>query len=148
MTDHADPLGTTNVIPANDASSAESEQISRLTALCVDNPQLEQLDSMLAELNIFEAAGLTRDEVKHSRFLSFLLNPREAHGLGDAFLTRTLQKSIQESGRTDLEVSPLELELWDLADSEVRPEWSGIDIAVLNHTQKLAIVVENKIGSG
>ena len=128
--------------------AAEAQQVALLTALCVDNPQLEQLDTMLAELNMFEAAGLTRDEVKHSRFLSFLLNPREAHGLGDAFLTRMLQKSIQASGREDLAISPIELELWDMSDSEVRTEWSGIDILMLNHTHRVAIVIENKIGSG
>ena len=129
-------------------AETDSEQVALLTALCVDNPQLEQLDASLAELNLFEAAGLTRDEVKHSRFLSFLINPRETHGLGDAFLTRILQKSIQASGREDLAVRPIELELWDMSDCEIRTEWSGIDIMILNHSHRLAIVIENKIGSG
>ncbi len=45
-------------------------------------------------LNIFEAAGLYRQEIRHSTFLAFLLNPQEDHGLGDAFLKRIIQKAL------------------------------------------------------
>ena len=132
----------------NEGHQTDAEQIELLTKFCVHNHDLDRLNSLLAEFNLFEAAGLTRDEVKHSKFLSFLLNPKEAHGLGDAFLTRMLQKAIEDSGMSDLPVRRLDLELWDLTDTEVRVEWSNIDILVLNHARKLAIVIENKVGTG
>ncbi|HMS56161.1 MAG TPA: PD-(D/E)XK nuclease family protein [Fimbriimonadaceae bacterium] len=119
-----------------------------LSELVVNNSQLEQLESLLAEFNVFEAAGMTRDEVKHSRFLAFLLNPREAHGMGDAFLTRLLQRTLQEATHDELPVTPLELELWDLSDTEIRVEWSNIDLLALTHRHKVAVVFENKVGSG
>lgn len=46
-----------------------------------------------------------------------------------------------------LPVTPLELELWNLTDTEVRVEWSNIDILLLNHTHRLAVIIENKIGA-
>jgi len=94
---------------------------------------------------MFEAAGLTRDEQKHSCLLAFLLNPKESHRLGDSVLTRILQEAVGRSKRTDLPVSALDLELWDLSDTEVLTEWSKIDILVLNRTNNLAVVIENKI---
>jgi hypothetical protein len=48
-------------------------------------------------LNIFEAAGLHRQEIRHSHFLAFLLRPQEAHGLGDAFLKRLIQKALNDT---------------------------------------------------
>lgn len=65
-----------------------------LTAFVVDNPELEQLEAMLADFNIFEAAGLTNQEFRHSRFLSFLLDPRAPHGLDEHFVTRMLQAAV------------------------------------------------------
>jgi len=46
------------------------------------------------ELNIFEAAGLYRQEIRHSNFLAFLLNPQQNHGLDDAFLKKLIQKIV------------------------------------------------------
>ena len=115
---------------------------------CVDNPELDRLNELIGEFNVFEAAGLRRDEVKHARFLSFLLSPQEALGLGEGFLRPFLQRAIRASERTDLPVSPLDLELWSLADAEVRVEWQSIDLLILVPGRKLAVVFENKIGSG
>jgi hypothetical protein len=120
----------------------------QLTRFCIDNPELDRLNELIWEFNLFEAAGLRRDEVKHSRFLSFLLNPRESHGLGEGFLRPFLQRAIQASERPDLAVSPLQLELWDLGEVEVLVERYAIDILILFREYRLAVVIENKIGSG
>lgn len=65
-----------------------------LEAFVVDNPELERLEALLAQFNIFEAIGAVRQELRHSDFLAFLLNPQENHGLGDAFIKRLLQKIL------------------------------------------------------
>lgn len=124
-----------------------ADELDALTRFCVGNPQLEELNRLIGGFNIFEAAGLVRDEVKHSKFLSFLLNPNESHGLGTRFLVGFLQSAIEAVDPTRLPVTPLELELWNLTDTEVRVEWSNIDILLLNHTHRLAVVIENKVGS-
>lgn len=46
-------------------------------------------------MNIFSAVGMTRQEVKHSAFLAWLLTPfkgTEQHGLGNVFLRRWLER--------------------------------------------------------
>ena len=63
-----------------------------LEALVVENKELERLDTLLDQFNIFEAVGAVHVEVRHSDFLSFLLDPSQNHGLGDIFVKCLLQK--------------------------------------------------------
>jgi len=113
----------------------------------IDNPDLERLEILLGEFNLFEALGVVRQELRHSDFLGFLLDPRQNHGLADSFLTLFLRKAIQASDLTGLPFTALDVTLWDLADTEVRREWKNIDLLILNRSLKLVIIVENKIGS-
>ncbi|PZO20689.1 MAG: hypothetical protein DCF25_06200 [Leptolyngbya foveolarum] len=64
-------------------SAHSSEEGQALTNLIISNPDLDRLESMLSELNLFEAIGIIRQELKHSTLLAFLLSPNEKHGLGD-----------------------------------------------------------------
>ena len=118
-----------------------------LEAFLIDNPDLEQLEGLLAEFNLFEALGVVRQELRHSDFLGYLLDPRQNHGLADSFLTIFLRKAIRASDLTGLPFTAIDVTLWDLADTEVRREWRNIDLLVLNQTHKLAIIIENKVGS-
>ena len=54
----------------------KQEQMRQIEAFVVDNPQLEQLEALIAEFNIFEAMGVVRQELRHSDFLAFMLNPQ------------------------------------------------------------------------
>jgi hypothetical protein len=82
------------------SASAEgnSQDLEAPEALVVDNPELERLEALLDEFNIFEAIGAVRVELRHSDFLAFLLNPTQNHGLGDAFVKRLLEKPRLPSG--------------------------------------------------
>ncbi|MDQ3237363.1 MAG: PD-(D/E)XK nuclease family protein [Actinomycetota bacterium] len=51
------------------------EDLKALENFIVGNAELEKLEAMLDRFNIFEAVGLVRQEVKHSTFLAFLLDP-------------------------------------------------------------------------
>ena len=66
----------------------------------------------------------------NSRFLSFLLDPNQPHGLGDAFLRRFLQSAV--SGSPSAVVTPIELSLWSLDGTSVLREWNRIDIFLLD----------------
>ena len=57
-----------------------------LEAFLIENPDLERLELLLSEFNLFEAVGVVRQELRHSDFLGFLLDPRQSHGLGDVYL--------------------------------------------------------------
>ena len=122
--------------------------LAALTAFCVSNPELDQLEAMLAEFNLFEAAGLTNQEIRHSRFLSFLLDPKGAHGLGEMFVTRLLQAAVHGRPPDEVGVTALDLELMDLSDLQVACEVKGIDILLLSSSNQFAVVIENKVGTG
>lgn len=128
-------------------SQADEVEIDRkaLEAFVVNNADLERLEVLLDQFNIFEAVGLVRHEIRHSTFLAFLLDPQGSHGLGDAFTKRLLQGGIMSEPNTTAPVTAIELSLWDLGQMEVRREWQHIDIFLLDERTQLAVIIENKI---
>ena len=62
-------------------SFGSSEELNLLQELIVNNPDLEKLEGLLDRFNLFEALGIVRQEIRHSDFLAFLLDPRQNHGL-------------------------------------------------------------------
>jgi hypothetical protein len=130
-----------------EASQADTD-LKALEDFLVGNQDLERLEALLDRFNILEALGVVRQELRHSDFLRFLLDPRGPHGLGDAFVKRLLQRIMMVAGDVSVPVTPIQLELWDLGRVEVRREWQHIDILLLDEGHKLAVIVENKIGTG
>lgn len=93
--------------------------------------------------NVFEAVAIARQEIRHSRFLAFLLNPRSPHGLGPAFLRAILSAAVAE--HPDSPVSRLDVAITDLSGSSVHCERDHFDIAVEIPSLQLLFVIENKI---
>lgn len=118
-----------------------------LEALVVDNHELDELEALLGQFNVFEAIGAVRQELRHSDFLAFLLDPAQNHGLGDEFARRLLQRVLISAGDQPLPVTPIDLDVWDLNELVVQREWQNIDIMLLEETLKVAVIIENKIGS-
>ena len=58
------------------------DALKALEDFVVGNPELEELEALLSQFNLFEAIGAVRMEVRHSDFLAFLLDPAQKHGLG------------------------------------------------------------------
>lgn len=131
----------------NEAKQTEQD-LKALEAFIVDNPDLERLEALLDQFNIFEAIGVARQELRHSDFLAFLLDPQENHRLGDAFIKRLLQRVLMSVPDVSKPVTPIELSLWDLSRMEVQREWHHIDIFLLDERNQLAIIVENKVDTG
>jgi hypothetical protein len=103
------------------------EHESKLLDLIADLDQFYRERRFTSRLNIFEAAGMQRQEIRHSNFLAFLLRPQESHGLGDAFLKRLIQKALNNSSVTPPPISALTLALADLSDALISREWRNID---------------------
>ena len=117
-----------------------------LTEFVVDNAELERLEALISQFNIFEAVGVAGHELRHSDFLGFLLDPGQPHGLGDAFTKRFLQQALMAAEpRRDL--SPIDLDAWSLRDLTVQREWRNIDILLVDETHRVVAAVENKIHS-
>lgn len=118
-----------------------------LEAFLIENPELETLEDRLSDFNIFEALSIIRQELRHSDFLAYLLNPQENHGLGDLFATRLLQRILLKAESPGA-VSPVKLDIMDLGHLEVRREWHSIDILLVDSANRLVVLIENKVDSG
>jgi hypothetical protein len=127
--------------------TANLSDLNALTKFAIANDDLERLEALLNAFNIFEALGVARQELRHSDFLAFLLDPRQPHGLGDRFLKRFLQCALHGVAEM-LPISPVEIELTSLDHMIPYRELRNIDILLLDEEQRIAVIIENKIGSG
>ncbi len=122
-----------------------------LESFVVDNEDLDKLEAKLAQFNLFEAIGVVRQELRHSNFLAFLLNPSQNHRLDDIFLKRLLKRVLLEADElielNDLKISPIDIDIADFKDAEVRREWKHIDILIHSPGNHLVCAIENKIDS-
>ena len=117
---------------------------------------IEELESDFPEINsqkinIFEAAGLVRQEIRHSKALAFLLNPNGTHGLGDLFFKKLITHSHlvdrYHNSNSEFSPSPLKMSLNDFEDLVVRLEDMQIDILMWSPKNKLVLAIENKVGA-
>jgi len=111
-----------------------------------DNPELERLEAILDDFNPFVALRWTRQELRRSAFLRWLLDPTETHGLGPYFL-RAFWKRVAHLSPLSRPQAPtvVDVDSWDLSDAAVMQEWHGIDVLVRDDTNHFVGVIENKV---
>ena len=134
----------------NQPASNQSPQELALQALIMD-PDLERLEDLLAEFNLFDVLGIARRELQHSAFMAWLLHPLGSHGLRDYFLRHFLSQAAAEARDRGIgEFTPLDVDGWTLddVDIEVVTERHNIDILLVNRADEFVCLIENKIGSG
>ena len=122
-----------------------SPQRKLLERLVVGNADLERLESLLKKFNLFVALDVVHQEVRHSNFLAYLLNPRQNHGLGNLFLKRFLQAALADDPRPGF--APVDIEVWRSDATEVLQEWQDVDITIRDEASRIAVIIENKIDS-
>jgi len=114
----------------------------------LQDDDLERLEHIAEEFNIFEVLDAVRQELRHSSFLAWLLDPSGSHGLGDYFLKRFLWRTAALAREQDIKtISPIRVGTLDLGDVVVRREWRNIDILILSESQRFVCAVENKVDS-
>lgn len=109
---------------------------------------LAPLEALVNRFNIFEAVGLRRQEIRHSAFLAFLLDPKGSHGLGDTFVRSFIETVLAEDPLDDSHPGGSDVGAWQFQAVTVRRERDNIDILLVDAQHSLAVIVENKIGSG
>jgi len=125
------------------------EDLELLQSLIYDNPELEQLEDIVDEFNIFTALKIVNAEIRHSYFLSWLMDPLESHGLGDYFTAAFLKRvAFDTSSVTPKAPSLFDIDGWSFDDVEVLREWRNIDILIRSDRLKFICVIENKVDSG
>ena len=112
--------------------------------LYLENQSEQDFKKWLTGVNIFEILGITSAEIRHSRILAWLLDPKENHKLRTRFLEKLLFKVI-EKNESVTEVSSINALLWDFSDGYVyRESKNNIDILFSSEKNKFNLVIENK----
>jgi hypothetical protein len=121
----------------------ENTNIKLALSELVISIELEKIDMILSQSNIFEILGVTATEIRHSNFLAWLLHPRESHNLGDTLLkwflkdifSNTKVKWINEFGVDEISTS----------NTTIHRELSNIDLII--ELDEFIVVIENKVHS-
>jgi hypothetical protein len=101
----------------------------------------DRLDLELKNPNIFQILRISNTEIRHSNFLSWLLDPNQSHKLGDVFLKRFLREIF--SSNKFSEIDQVDVEGMDLSKVEIRREWENIDILI--ELEDVVVCIENKV---
>ena len=62
-----------------------------LREFLLDIDCLEELQPWSRKFNLFDVLKVSRNEIRHSNVLAWLLNPNENHGLGDSYIRKFVQ---------------------------------------------------------
>jgi hypothetical protein len=121
----------------------EGIDVEKVLAAAITDPDFETLELAMREPNIFRALAIERQEIRHSNFFAFLLDPRENHGLGDILLRKFLRDIFADSRAQNRTL--FDADLLDFRQVDVRREWRNIDIVI--ELPEDVITVENKVDS-
>ncbi len=126
-------------------------ELDLLKNFIIKNEDFERLKARLSSFNPFKVLRLENHEIRHSNVLAWLFNPKENHNIGDTFLRKFVLQTISKADNED--VLDDNIHLWDIQQNnyneiEVLRENNNIDIFIVSHENKLAIIIENKIYSG
>lgn len=110
----------------------------------LDDLDFDRVSLELQKPNIFQILGVTRTEIRHSNFLSWLLDANANHGLGNQVVMRFLRSVLSDQRVEGIDES--EVEGLDYNTMRVYREWHHIDI--LLEFSDLIVCIENKVDSG
>lgn len=110
------------------------------------------LDQHLRRFNIFDATDMRRREIKHTKFLAFLLDPMKPHGMGSKFI-RAFLADIANNGDIpllDMDLSSIEVKPEHKLKKEDNSPGGTIDILIRvrlrsNSNDPYIIAIENKL---
>ena len=101
----------------------------------------DRLDLELKNPNIFQILKISNTEIRHSNFLSWLLDPSQSHKIGDIFLKRFLREIFSSEKFEKLD--QIDVEGMNLSNIQIYREWKNIDILII--LDEIVVCVENKI---
>ncbi|PCJ81101.1 MAG: hypothetical protein COA49_07300 [Bacteroidetes bacterium] len=107
----------------------------------LNDEDFDKLDLGLKNPNIFSILRISKNEIRHSNFLSWLLNPNDSHKLGDIFLKRFLREVFSSDKFSDID--QVDVEGMNLSKVEILREWKHIDILI--KLENVVVCVENKV---
>ena len=119
----------------------KTKDINNRYSQLVKDINFDKLDLELKNPNIFHILKISNTEIRHSNFLSWLLDPSQSHKMGDIFLKRFLRE-VFSSDKFD-KLNQVDVEGMNLTDVHIYREWKNIDILIV--LNEIVVCVENKI---
>ena len=107
---------------------------------------LDEIKKWETGFNIFDVLKISRNEIRHSNILSWLLDANGNHGLKDAVLYNILSELLNEN--PNLKYKQSKLLLLDFFSFDVRREEEHIDILLSSDKEKFVFAIENKTFTG
>ncbi len=115
-----------------------------------NNENLERLKVHLNKFNPFKVLGIDHHEVRHSNVLSWLLNPKENHKLGDIVFKKLVTSILLNPDNENNFSSKIDfnnIQINDFTDLLLRREENNVDIMAISEKNKFILLIENKIYS-
>ena len=129
---------------------SEKKDIEALENFLLYNPEMDYLEGLLSQFNIFETLNIVQMEVRHSNVIAWLLDPLANHGIGSHFLQQFLKYFVSDnkSVLTDI-LTIIDIEMMNFGDVEIRREWNNIDILIIinEDSKQFIVTIENKVNS-
>ncbi|MED1953824.1 PD-(D/E)XK nuclease family protein [Brevibacillus centrosporus] len=136
-----------------------------LVPFTIRNEALEKLQSHVGSFNPLKVLRMDHYEIRHSNVLGWLLDPCGNHNLHDQFLKKWMIEVLllpdNEQAKARIpDISESDFFLKHYMDIEVHREWNPknkgntsqskrfIDVLLISHQHKLAIIIENKVRAG
>lgn len=117
--------------------------LKELYSNLINDEDFDRLELGLNQPNIFEILRISKNEIRHSNFLSWLLNPKGSHGMGEVFLKKFLREIFSSEKSTDID--QIEVNRIDYSNVEIIREWKHIDLLII--LDDIVISIENKVHS-
>lgn len=117
--------------------------LDKLSRLVVDSDEFTLIDARTHQFCPFEAIGMVRQEIRHSNFLAYLLDPARPHGIGDVAL-RAFLMTLAEGNSAQR----LDFHFRDLSSAKIWRERDHIDILIEippGKSKGLVVAIEIKV---
>jgi hypothetical protein len=98
------------------------------------------------EFSLLRTLGIEENELVHSNFLAYLLDPAENHGLGSQFIEKFLRVAASKSNRDAIRIPSIDFQNI-LVEREISSETSRSDIRLMDVKGLFHCTIENKIFS-
>jgi hypothetical protein len=121
------------------------------TEALLSSPEFLELKDQLSYRtpNLWHILGISRKEVLVTRFLAWLFDPSQEHGIGDSFLKAFLIRVLKSEQGKSTNLRPVEIEVADLSDAKIETEsYLGgrrCDILISTAKKKFLVLIENKV---
>ena len=118
----------------------DSKKLKLLYDELLNDIDFDELELGLGNPNIFEILKVDKLEIRHSNFLSWLLNPMGSHKIGNVFLKRFLREVFSSDKFKNID--QIDVEGMDLSNVKILREWNNIDVLI--KVGKIIVCIENK----